>query len=404
MIKSKGDSWNESTEFKDPMTGRLVRRLTNSGIWNEKPTYHTNTTFTADGEWMIFARADQGKTAFFKAHVQSGDLTQLTDPVHGMGGPWLLHKGTREPSPVYDGKGMSGITACIAPRSRVAMYMVGRSVRSVHLDTLEERVLWDNFGEDWVDASMSVNPAETHVLIPLMPAHPEIKLGKPATRGYRDWLAEGGMRTRYVEVTLLDGARKIVFEDEGMGCGHCPHCPTDDDLILIDRDRAPEFWCGGDHRASSRCWTYRLSTGELTPLTPNSAWKFQTHSAWTWDGKCIVYHGRMSNNGFYLGVMDRDGQNVREFEFPDATFYGHVSAAPDRPAIVIDGNVSPDQLFWLYYDEAEPRFERIAVHGSDWASLPGQLTHPHPQTDPQGRWIVYHVAQAGRSDIHAVIL
>ena len=29
---------------------------------------------------------------------------------------------------------------------------------------------------------------------------------------------------------------------------------------------------------------------------------------------------------------------------------GHVSAAPDRPAIILDGNVTDDQLCWLSYD------------------------------------------------------
>jgi len=56
-LAHKGDSWNESALAPDSITGRPVRRLTAAGF-NEKPTYHTNTAFTADGEFLVFVPAD----------------------------------------------------------------------------------------------------------------------------------------------------------------------------------------------------------------------------------------------------------------------------------------------------------------------------------------------------------
>ena len=399
-MKHKGDTWNESSVHPDAETGRTVRRLTATGLWNEKPTYHTNTAFTADGEWLIFARAHEGRTAMMKCHLPSGELTQLTDPVDGVGSPWGVHK--IGPSEYFDGRGISGILACIAPTSRVAVFGVGQSIRRVHLDTLEETTLLDDFGADWIDGAMSIDPSETHALLPLMPAHPEVRAGKSPTKSYVDSFADGGMVTRYVEIPLDGGESRIAFEDEGMGCAHCPHCPTDDDLVLIDRDRAPMFWCGGDHGASSRCWTLRLSTGELTELQPRNEQRFHVHAAWTWDGEHVVYHAFMREGGYYIGITHKSGQVLREYELPDAGAYGHVSAAPDRPAIALDGNVSEDKLTWLYYDRDEPRFETIATHGTEWSAMPGQYSHPHPQADPTGRWIAYHVAKDKRTDIYAV--
>jgi len=396
----KGDTWNESSVHKDACTGREVRRLTTSGLWNEKPTYHINTVFTSDGESIVFARAQEGRTALIKCHVPSGRLTQLTEWVEGVGSPCGLHKEGR--SEYYDGKGISGINLCVAPRSRKAVFPAGRSIRSVHIDTLEEKTLLDDFGPDWIDGVISINPSETHALLPLMPAHPEIKQGIPPSRGYIDWFAEGGMRTRYVEIPLDGGESSIAFEDEGMGCAHCPHCPTDDDLVLIDRDRAPLFWCGSDGGASARCWTLRFSTGEMTELRPQNQQKFQVHAGWTWDGKHVIYHGAMRQGGYYIGVIDRSGEVVREFEFPDAGSYGHVSAAPDRQAIILDGNITEDQLCWMYYDKEEPRIEGIARHGTEWQSVPGQYSHPHPQSDPTGCWITYHVAKDKRTDLYVV--
>ncbi|MHC4985883.1 MAG: TolB-like translocation protein [Planctomycetota bacterium] len=401
MIKHKGDTWNESSVHTDAETGRTVRRLTTSGLWNEKPTYHTNTAFSADGESLIFARAHEGRTAMLKCHVPTGELTQLTDPVDGVGSPWGVHKIGGE-SEYFDGRGISGIMACIAPKSRRVVFGVGRSVRIVHLDTFEEMMLLEDFGCEWVDGAMSVDPSETHALLPLMPAHPEVLAGREPTKSYVDTFAEGGMVTRYVEIPLDGGASRIAFEDDGMGCAHCPHSPVDDDLILIDRDRPPIFWGGGDHGASTRCWTLRLSTGELTELRPRNDQRFQVHAAWTWDGECVVYHGFMREGGYYIGVIDKSGQVIQEYDLPDAGAYGHVSAAPDRPAIVLDGNVTEDKLTWIYYDRDEPRFETIATHGTEWRGIPGQYSDPHPQTDPTGRHIAYHVAKNKRTDIYAV--
>ena len=101
-------------------------------------------------------------------------------------------------------------------------------------------------------------------------------------------------------------------------------------------------------------------------------------------------------------MIDRFGQTVREYGFHQAEHYGHVSAAAGRPAIILDGNLSSDLLLWLYYDKEQPRVEVIARHGTQWGSLPGQYPHPHPLSDPTGRWISFNAAHRGRSDIFIV--
>ena len=73
-----------------------------------------------------------------------------------------------------------------------------------------------------------------------------------------------------------------------------------------------------------------------------------------------------------------------------------------RPAIILDGNLSSDLLLWLDYDQAQPRVEVIARHGSHWEGLPWQYSHPHPLSDPTGRWISFNAAERGRSDVFIV--
>jgi hypothetical protein len=147
----------------------------------------------------------------------------------------------------------------------------------------------------------------------------------------------------------------------------------------------------------------RLSTGQLTPLVPAAEAKFQIHAVWSWDGELVLYHGpAVLIEGpcpWYIGAVKPNGEIYREWVFDDGRHYGHVAAAPDRPAIILDGNTSTDRIQWLYYDADEPRFETIGEHATEWGSLPGQLSHPHPSTDPSGRYIAFNVAAGGRSDV-----
>ena len=400
-MAGKGESWNESEVYLDPVTLREVRRITSLGHYNTTPTYHTNTGFSADGEHLIFASARHARSALFSCHVSTGEITQLIDWVDGIGSrlDWAWGSGHG----LGDGRGVS-LEMTLAPKCKWAIYVLGRSLRAVHLESLEERTLIADIGADQVAGIPSVDPDETHVVLPIMPIHSQLLAGAGFTH---DWGAymDGPIYSRLVQVSLAGGEAETIYEEEGIFCGHCPHCPTDPDLIMIDRTRPSE-------RASeaSRVWTLRPSNGELTELRPRDESPRQTHAAWTWDGRAVVYHGRSARGGWYIGVIDRGGRVLREYNFADAPYYGHVTAMAGRPAIIIDGNVTNDLLLWLYYDRESPRIEVIASHRSDWQSMPYQYPHPHPLSDPTGRHISFNAArrdrwvERSRSDVYIVDL
>ena len=394
----KGKTWNESTVYKDPWTLRSVRRVTQAGLYNQTPTYHTNTAFSADGEFLVFASARQGGSALFRCHIPTGDITQLTDLIAGVGTRDELHKGGG--TSVGNGMGVTMLT-CIAPKSGWVVYVVGRAFKAVHIDTFEEQTLIDDIGPDWIAGMPSVDPTETHAILPIMSAHPEIAQGQQPTQGYMAHFAETGPRLRLMQVPLAGGEVETVYAEDGIGCAHCPHNPQDADLILIDRDFPPRLWAGSDGK-TNRIWALRLSSGALTELPPQDAARFQVHCAWTWDGQGVLYHGLIAEQGYFIGVVDPNGHPMREYLFRDAQAYGHVSAMAGRPAVILDGNLSNDLLLWLYYDQEQPRIEVIARHGTNWGALPWQYSHPHPLSDPTGRWISFNAADRGRSDVFVV--
>ena len=394
----KGETWNESKTYRDAWTLREVRQITTQGLYNQTPTYHTNVGFSEDGEYLVFASARDGMSAIFAAHVPTGDITQLIDPIDGIGGYGSLQYSAG--SAMSSGKGVIG-SMCIAPRSGWVAFCDDEALRAVQLGTLKERVLIPHIGKQWMTGMPSIDPAEEHVVISVTSAHPELMLGQRPTKGYMEHFAGGGMKLEFWQVPLAGGPVEVIYREDNIGCSHNPHCPADGDLLLIDRDFPPKFWGGSDGR-TNRIWTLRISTQQLTELPPRDQARFQVHSAWTWDGEGVVYHGRSAVSGHYIGVVNKRGETVREYLFDKAPHYGHVSAMAGRPAIILDGNLSTDLLLWLYYDQEQPRIEVIARHETEWNSIGGQFPHPHPLCDPAGRYISFNAAHRGRSDVYAV--
>lgn len=398
MIHQKGQTWNESETYLDPLTLKRVRKVTRVGLYNQTPTYHTGTGWTADGEFMVFASARNGGSALFRCHVPSGDITQLTETFDGAGCLDELHKS----GGTCTGNGY-GVTMlnCIAPHSHWAVYVQGRSLRAVHLDTLEERLLIANYGDAFIAGMPSIDPEESYVLQPVMSAHPELNAGLPPTKSYIPHFEVTGPEVHLLKVPLAGGAVSEVYTEKGIGCAHCPHNPLDGNLVLLDRDLPPRLWAGSDG-TTNRIWALHLDSQQLTELPNQDRLKFQVHSVWTWDGSAVAYHGKSALGGHYIGVVSKAGETIREYKFTKAEHYGHISAMANRPAVILDGNLTNDMLLLLYYDRETPRIEMIAKHATVWGGLPWQYSHPHPQSDPTGRYISFNAVQGGRSDVYIV--
>ena len=404
VATAKGDTWNESELGKDPVTLRTLRRLTSRGRYNQTPNYHTGSGFTHDGRWLVFATARGDGSAMCKVDTATGEITQLTGWYPGQGCLDELHK--MNGNCVGNGQGVT-MLASVVPHLGDLVYVQGRSIRKVGLDTLEESVLWEDFGADWICGMPSIDPEETYVLLPLMPAHPELK-DDPACKPARTYLEHHGgggtVELRLVAIPLQGGAPREVYVEKGVGCAHCPHNPVDGNLVLLDRDRPPQLWCGGDQGASTRVWVLSLNDGRLTEIRPRNAQRFQVHSAWSWDGKAVLYHGQAAGGGYYIGAALPDGTILNEFVFPEAVHYGHVSAIAGRSAVLLDGNLTTDMLLALDYDRSPPRLEWLGRHGSDKNAMPWQYAHVHAQTDSAGRQLSFHRGMEGRSDVYLLKL
>lgn len=386
----KGMRWNESHLYRDPVTRRNVRQITTKGAVNTIPSYHTAQSFSAGGEEVIFISYRNGNSILCMANLLTGDITCLTDPVDGIGG--LSESGS-----FGNGKGIP-IGAVLAPMSRWAYYVVERQIRAVHLDTLEERVVVEAMEKDGFIESLAISPDETR-LVYLVDV-----LGKP----------EQGLWYHLYSIAPEEGVPEVLLSEKGLKGDHVMFNPVDSDLLLLCRDTGPSP--SNRVNGHGRGWIYRISERKLTEIMTVEPQNFQTHLAWTWDGTGIIYHGmiresdwknNVTDGGWYIGLAGTDGKTLREYSFPEAAYYGHISSMKGRNAAIIDGNIMDGLLMWLYFDEELPGVEIIARHDTDFTTMPGQYSHPHAICDPTGRRIVFNSARraiftGARSDIFVV--
>jgi hypothetical protein len=404
----KGERFNESVELRDSATGRFTRRLTQTGLYTETPAYHLNTAFTADSRYLLLGTAREGHSALVKAEVETGEITVLavTDGI-GLNERW-------DSSEVWCrgslGGGYGGVLSAVVQASGWALAVVGRSLRAVHMDTLEERILIGDVGPAHYLGVPNGSMDGTQAIVPRVAAHPDLVRGKP--RPERDYMQAvvqefGGMPTDHLRVDIATQRCEVVFHEDVAGCHHVQPSPTNPDLWLIDRDWPPRFWCGGDDFQTSRLWLLNVRTKDLRPINPLNGNRFQTHTNWNGRGDRLYYHGPAKGGGEFAGVADLAGSILWGMVIPNA-HYGHACSHPLANVFVTDGLLSADLVTAIHYEEldreGQPRIEILARHATDWKGMQGQYPHPHCHISPDGRWLSYNRAQHGRSDVYVVCI
>jgi len=401
----KGDTWNESETYRDPVSLRTVRKVTSGGSYNYQPAYHTLTAWTADGKRCIFKSGRKNHSTIFACDAATGDITQLLDWQEG----WLLDASW---APADRPFGIGGM--CLDQSSNWAYYVQryagGTALKAVHIDSLQERTLSEGipgyvFGQPTVSGDGQWVALPSNIIPPgLADVDPYKPLPIKQVRGM--FAAKGGSRMQLVRFrTSGDSTPEVVYDEVDCRGNHLQYSPVDANILHTDRDFAPDFWGGSDQKRN-RVWLWYIDEQRLVEQPSPSGRTFQVHSTWTFDGQEVLYHcppSRSDPSGYVIGVNDLEGNNIAEYRSPAWTHYGHVGAVPGRKAIMLDGNITDDMILWLYYDDpSKPRIEVICRHGTNWGGHEGQYPHPHPQCAPTGDRIVYNAAARGHSDVFIV--
>lgn len=359
------DIWNESRLETDTATGRPVRVLTTEPGLHSAPPYHGRGAFDADGRTTILELHREGRCALARCDLESGDLRVLwvNGDTTALNNRYALHE--------TNGK---------------IVFLSGPSMLLLDAETAECHPLIEDIGGGRTIGCPAWSLDGHHVFFPHMPPKPAD--GKPP------------LPATWERLDIRTARRDIIWVDPLGSCNHVQVCPSNTDLLLIDRDFAPGYAWFGDYRVTPRACLLNHRTCALTELRANDEWQFQMHTNFNHDGTRIYYHGRacpvpgmrgdpIPETPQYVGVCDLNGKVLWQHTFP-TFFYGHVAADRRKEAILLDGSLSTDLLVSLDYSGRSPRIELLGRHGSNWSKALGQFSHPHPNMTADGRFILYN--------------
>ncbi len=363
---------SELQEFEDSKTGAHIYQLTKDNTINHN-LYFLTPSFTPNQSHLIFTSYRSGKANFFKLEFPKGDIVQLTngDEVHGYSG-------------------------VIAKDGTELFYTEGDSIKAIHLDAFEERVLAEFPGGGLGECSVS---ADEQFIVTAMK---------------RDGKS-------HITVTATDGSGgEIIYTSPEQTIIHPQFHPKHADLIAYSGDPAPRMWTikrdGTDNRNLYQHdnneflvhetflgsqdelivthWPYSLrrislETFEIQTISDFNAWHIASNRAGT-KVLCDTIHPDIG-----LRLVDVETGEHVPICYPQSSSSGS-QWKKDRYALAAD---------WAAAQQAGDREKSLSwmemkvdtVYGPQW-------THPHPSFSPDETAVVYTSDVSGHSQVYVAVI
>ena len=363
---------SELQEFEDQNTGAHIYQLTNDNTINHN-LYFLTPSFTPDQSHLIFTSYRSGKANFFKLEFPKGDIVQLThgDEVHGYSG-------------------------VIAKDGAELFYTEGDSIKAIHLDTSEERVLAEFPGGSLGECSVS---ADEKFIVTAMKHD-----GKS-----------------HITVTATDeSGGEIIYTSSEQTIIHPQFHPKHADLIAYSGDPAPRMWTINRDGTENRMlyqhendeflvhetflgsqdelivthWPYALrrislESLEMQTISDFNAWHIASNRAGT-KVLCDTVHPDIG-----LRLIDVETGEHVPICYPQSSSSGS-QWKKDRYALAAD---------WAAAQQAGDREKSLSwmemkvdtVYGPQW-------THPHPSFSPDETAVVYTSDVSGHSQVYAAVI
>lgn len=363
---------SELQEFEDEKTGAHIYQLTNDNTINHN-LYFLTSSFTPDQKRLVFTSYRSGKANFYQLEFPDGEIIQITD-----------------------GEAVHGYSGVISKDGKELYYTEGETIKAIHLDTLEERVLAE-FAEGSL-GECSVSADEQYIV----------------TAMKRD-------DKSHITVTATDGSGgDIIYTSPNQTIIHPQFHPTRADIIAYSGDPAPRMWTikrdGSDNRNLYQHdnneflvhetflgsqdelivthWPYSLrrislDTLEMQTISDFNAWHIASNRAGT-KVLCDTVHPDI---GLRLANVET-GEHV-PICYPQSSSSGS-QWKKDRYAVAED---------WAAAQQSGDREKALSwmemkidtVYGPQW-------THPHPSFSPDETSVVYTSDVSGHSQVYVAVI
>ncbi|WP_079911787.1 oligogalacturonate lyase family protein [Paenibacillus sp. 32352] len=377
----KGTVWPaEWRTTKDLITGIPMKQLTNH-MAHSFHLYFTNDGWYDNGRKLLFASDRYNATNLYSLDLQTGEFTQLTDHPEGE----LVHL-----QQTY-----------INPKGHEAYFEKGNQIIAIHLQTLEERVIYEA-PEKFNLGNMSCT-SDGEWLCTCIKEDLSDRIQASLGAGYIGFeeTARAKPLCKIVKIPVASGEAKVIHEDK-VWIGHINTSPTQPHLLSFCHEGP---WDLVDHRI----WCLNMDTQEVWKIRPSQDNVFVGHEYWHADGITIGYHGyteSLSNkDGKFIGSIRYDNTNRQESAFPFQNMHIHSN---DSSLIVGDGQQTSayhgeqfQDTICLWRNNAGV-LEGPRILCRHRGSFQAQKLHVHPRFSPDGTKVLFTSDMTGYGNLYLV--
>ena len=397
-----GVHWNESRRYIDPLSHLPVIQLTTQGEYNQGPVVHYGKAFPGGKNEIVFCTSRNGKSGVMLGNLETGEIKVLfAGPDRPKNYSQLLadKKTFHEVLKHYWSKMFLGdnVSASLHHRTIAVIQKPQENLLLINADTGNVKTVLSGW------------------------QHPTWKLGNPSFSNDGSAVAvcaaglakpsAKGSPLEYVKYNLKTGKLTTLYKTS-WGQSHIYSHPILPNL-WVAKIGMPSFYERNPLKKKAilqrpDCFFLNEKTGRLTGIIPRNPNKNIAHSAWTGDGKILVYHGSAANGGMFVGAIAINGKVIWEYVKKDwdhkVSGWNHIAADSIAHHIIDDGMMVPNQISLLDYSQSgnsgKPNVIPLAQWKNQW--LPGQTSHPHPAVSPDGRFVVFYGCRNKKTHIYAI--
>lgn len=370
---------SEVKEFRDPETGARVVRLTGDGSDNVHP-YFTSEAFVGGGsDRVVFGSNRTGKFQLYLLEISERKLVQLTEA-----------------------ENLDPQMACLSPAG-LLMYFDGPALRSIRIDTLEDRELY-RVPQGWRPHLPTCTADGKYVAF----SYGEDTAVSTATSRIYSSMAEEFYQRPASVIMRLDTSTgaPVAGWGERRWISHVLIRPKQPNLILFCRE--------GGSLSLQRMWTVDLGVArgrQAQPLYVQKPNEYCVHEYFTRGGE-VGYQYEVDRGGrreYYNACIRPDGTWIRQYLLPGRR-PEHIQSNTDNTLIAGDsGYLSPDDRDGNNYISLMTQSDGRSHVRRLCRRVPGntQHSHGHPVFSPDDRWVLFNSRIGERdnifmADVHSI--
>lgn len=371
-------------EYRDPLTGRQVRQLTDS-LAEDYHLYFYNPSVTPDGKYLIFLSERTGVGNLFRLDLQSGEIMQLSDAQPLRAEYWPFTQAVR------------GVGAClpaIGNHGQEVFYFEGADLFAVEIEGLRRRQLLSLPADRRPSMLQANGNGETLVFA----TWDETLFLERSQRAY------GGEKfpdekffqettSTIIRIEASTGRADEILCRENFWINHVHLNPHNPDLILF---------CHEYSDLPDRMWLLDVANHQCEMIPGQGTDEWYQHEFWSADGKRVCFHGGplSDNTQGFCGWCSPDGTGyTKAWHATSGRAYAHYNLHPDGQTMITDGEARPGCISKVHLRGEYQVFEVLCRHDS-YTFGDDQRCHPHPSFSPNGRQVIFTSNRTGSSNIY----